>query len=109
MRARQVRAAGLAASTVAVAVGGAAAVGAGLLPAAVLPWLPVVIVAGPASAALALAGAKAALGDRLDIELHRGRLHLQMLYRNGLFVKPDAIEVPALQGTRASRLEMLRS
>ena len=76
-----------------LAVGGAAAVVSGVAPQEVPAWLPAAVIAPPASAALALAGAKAVHGDRLWVEWHRGRLHVEMVLRNGQFVSPTAIEV----------------
>lgn len=92
-RARQLRSAGLAASAAFLAVGSTAAVVSGVIPSEVPQWLPAAVIAPPASAALALATAKAALGDRLWVEWHRGRLHVEMVLRNGQFVTPAMIEV----------------
>ena len=92
-RARQLKAAGLTASAAFLAVGGTAAVVSGVAPSELPEWLPAAVIAPPASAALALAAAKAVLGDSLWVEWHRGRLYVEMVHRNGQFVTPASIEV----------------
>ena len=95
-RARQLKSAGLAASVGVLAVGATAAALSGLIHPVIPQWLPKLAIAVPTSSGLALAIAKAILGDTLGVEWHKGRLHIDMVHRNGQFVSSTSIEVRAL-------------
>lgn len=93
LQARQLRRTGLALSAGAIAVAAATAFGNG---AQLHPpdWLPAAVCAPPAAAAVALLSAKAALGDRLWIEWHGGRPHVERIpARSGARIVPSDIEV----------------